>query len=245
MVLHENFEIGKKDAFLKCIISKLGTCLAIPEEEVISQNDSGSDMFYISKGDCAVNIKDKKGNHHVAISLLVQGNHFGEIALIYKCKRTATIVSRNYNTMARLGYSNWREIVNEFPKFLQYLKFYLYGYGDENKKFLIDMVRNVFYFREGLNRGSVHDLIYQLKPTIYEKGNTVLKENDLAKELIFVENGVLEVYTEFEGNEFILERLHSGSCINYRSFLMEDTMAVNIRCLETCTVLKLGKETFV
>ena len=40
------------------IVGKLGTCLAVPEEEVITQNEVGNDMYFISKGDCAVNIKD-------------------------------------------------------------------------------------------------------------------------------------------------------------------------------------------
>ena len=63
--------------------------------------------------------------------------------------------------------------------------------------------------------------------------------------MLFVEYGVLEVYTEFESNEFVIEKLQSGSCINFRSFLMEDSMSVNIRCKETCQVLMLSKETLV
>jgi CRP-like cAMP-binding protein len=62
------------------------------------------DMFFISKGDCAVNIKDEEGKLHIAVSLLTEGDHFGEISMLYRCKRTATIVSRNYNTMARISY---------------------------------------------------------------------------------------------------------------------------------------------
>jgi CRP-like cAMP-binding protein len=80
---------------------------------------------------------------------------------------------------------------------------------------------------------------------MYEKGHSILKVNDLSKNLIFVEYGVLEAYTEFESNEFVLESLHSGSCINFRSFLMEDTMSVNIRCKENCQVLELPKEIFL
>jgi CRP-like cAMP-binding protein len=82
------------------LISKLGTCLTVPEEEVIVEGDTAEAMYFISKGDCIVNIKDEHGNVQQAISHLVTGDHFGEIALIYKCKRTATIVSRNYNNMA-------------------------------------------------------------------------------------------------------------------------------------------------
>jgi len=74
-------------------------------------------MYFISKGDCAVNIKDEKGRWQIAVSLLTEGAHFGEISIVYRCKRTATIVSRNYNTMARLSYFPYREINNEYPDF--------------------------------------------------------------------------------------------------------------------------------
>jgi len=100
----------------------LGTCFATPEEEVISQDDDAIDMYFLSKGDCVVNIKDNRGQEHVAVKLLTEGDYFGEIALIYSCQRSASIVSRNYNTMARISYQYYREIVNEYPDFLKVLK---------------------------------------------------------------------------------------------------------------------------
>jgi hypothetical protein len=35
----------------------------------------------------------------------------------------------------------------------------------------------------------------------------ILRANDVCDELLFVENGLCEVYTVFEGNEFVIERL--------------------------------------
>tara|TARA_B110000285_G_C15002043_1_gene551916 strand:- start:242 stop:667 length:426 start_codon:yes stop_codon:yes gene_type:complete len=90
-------------AFVAQLVGKLGTSFATPEEEVIKQGEPGNDMYFLSKGDCAVNIKDASGRLHVAVSLLTEGDHFGEISLLYRCKRTATVVSRNYNTMARIS----------------------------------------------------------------------------------------------------------------------------------------------
>jgi len=59
-----------------------------------------------------------------------------------------------------------------------------------------------------------------------------------------VENGHCEVYTEFEGNEFILERLYQGSVINYKTFFMDDLMTVNIRCGSYVNILELTAESF-
>jgi CPA1 family monovalent cation:H+ antiporter len=128
------------------LVGKLGTCFATPEEEVISQGNKGEAMYFLSKGDCVVNIQDQKGIDHIAFRLLTEGDHFGEISLIYKCKRSATVVSRNYNTMARLNYSRYRELINEFPKFNRYLKANLFLYNDPRKEFLKKIFKNLSYF---------------------------------------------------------------------------------------------------
>jgi hypothetical protein len=52
----------QKETFLNEIISRLGTCLAAPEEEIISEMDDASCMYIISKGDCFVNKRDETGN---------------------------------------------------------------------------------------------------------------------------------------------------------------------------------------
>ena len=43
------------------------------------------------------------------------GEYFGEIALIYGCKRTATVQSLKYSTLAKLKKSDYQDILIEFP----------------------------------------------------------------------------------------------------------------------------------
>jgi CRP-like cAMP-binding protein len=66
-------------------------------------------------GDCAVNLIDENRETHIAYKLLVEGDHFGEVGVVYDCHRTATIVSRNYNTLATLSIENYRDLANELP----------------------------------------------------------------------------------------------------------------------------------
>ena len=88
-----------------------------------------------------------------------------------------------------------------------------------------------------------HDLIHKLVPVNYEKGQIIIKEFSNSKSMLFIEFGHVEVFTTFEGNEFILDNLYSGSIINYRSFFMEDLMFVNFRCKENCQLLELRMTT--
>ena len=62
-----------------------------------------------------------------------------------------------------------------------------------------------------------------------QKGEILQRVGADAEELFFLESGIIEVYTEFEEREFILERLFKGSIINYRTFFMMDKGSVNLR----------------
>ena len=72
----------------------------------------------------------------------------------------------------------------------------------------------------------------------------VIKKFDPIKSIIFLAKGILEVYTEIDGNEFVLERLHPGSCLNYRNFFQEDFMEANVRCLENCQLYYLTQNIY-
>ena len=101
-----NFKIVRntntKEIFILEIVNKLNTELMSPEEIVIHQGKVGNRFYFISKGDCSVNIIDNQGIEHIAYKLVVEGDHFGEVSLLYKCASTASVISRNYNTLSFL-----------------------------------------------------------------------------------------------------------------------------------------------
>jgi len=59
-------------------------------------------MYFLARGEAKVIMKDKQGKDH-EISILKEGSNFGEIAMIYKTKRTASVISLNYSTFAKLS----------------------------------------------------------------------------------------------------------------------------------------------
>ena len=78
----------------------LETLLTQPEEIVIQQGTYGTYLYFIAQGDCILNVMALDDFEHVAYKLLNEGNHFGEISLVYGCRAQATVMSRNYNTLA-------------------------------------------------------------------------------------------------------------------------------------------------
>ena len=46
---------------------------------------------------------------------LYDGDHFGEIGLIYGCNRTASVKSNNYGSLAKLTSDGYKELTKNFP----------------------------------------------------------------------------------------------------------------------------------
>jgi signal-transduction protein with cAMP-binding, CBS, and nucleotidyltransferase domain len=100
------------------------------------------------------------------------------------------------------------------------------------------MIQRIEYFKY-LSKEALHDVMYFLRPRYYEKGDILLRPDDHANTLLFIEEGLLEIYTKMEGNEFVIEKLYKGSAINFRAFFMDDTMYVHVRCAKNTTLLAL------
>ena len=68
------------------------------------------------------------------------------------------------------------------------------------------------------------------------------EQQDDCNKIIIVISGTLEVFTEFEGNEFIIERLEAGSILNFRNLFTDDLMQVNIRTVSNTQCLELSED---
>ncbi len=69
-----------------------------PEDSIVTQNEQGKALFFLEKGNLSVFVsEDGKVKRRYVRSLPV-GAMFGEIGVVFQCKRTASVVSKNYST---------------------------------------------------------------------------------------------------------------------------------------------------
>jgi CRP-like cAMP-binding protein len=221
----------------------MDTFFTTPEEEIIRQDSRGRELFFLSKGDCLVNVTF---NHrdHVAWRLLVEGQHFGDISLLYDCRRTASVVSRNFNTFGRLNYPGYRSVVNKFPFFQALLKKYVAHYQDPLKDFLMASLKKVPHLTQALTHSHLSELLYSFRPVYFNEGQHILQQDSTADHMLLIERGEVEVYFVNEGHEFVLDVLYAGAIINPIQFLLEDKTMVSFRC-RTVTLLRCLSRTDV
>lgn len=70
-----------------------------------------------------------------------------------------------------------------------------------------------------------------------------MKPDDVSDSIFFIEEGVVEVYTLFEGNIFVLDRLYRGSVMNYRTFFIDDLNYIYAQCKTSALILHINSAT--
>jgi CRP-like cAMP-binding protein len=232
---------SKADQTIRFLVMKLVTVLSVPEDIFFRQDDESNDMYFIAKGECTVNVRDYKKREHKNFKILKPGDHFGEISLIYGCRRTATVASRNYSTLGKISKDLVLQIQSDNPGFLQHLMKMSYHYRDPNKKFITAAMKKIEFFN-GISEAVTVEAMHSFRKSTYKAGTILFKQDQNADFMTIVYEGIVEFYTHFEGSEFVLERLYPGSLYNFRTFFMEDLMYVNARCQTNVALLEISKE---
>mmetsp|Transcript_30598 Transcript_30598/g.40708 ORF Transcript_30598/g.40708 Transcript_30598/m.40708 type:complete len:189 (-) Transcript_30598:1089-1655(-) len=165
--------------------------------------------------------------------------------MIYGCERTATVYSMNYNTFAVMKPPLYRRLVQDYPEYEACLKRHLVKtYTDHRVKFLSNMVKRVEYLDQ-VPVEILFDLIFSLKSKPFPKSESVLGAGENIEEIFFIEEGQVEVSTEFEGNKFVIDVLGPGSVINYRSVFLKDQMYVDLTAISDVKMLTLHLDTLM
>ena len=93
----------------------------------------------------------------------------------------------------------------------------------------------------------LYELIFSLKSKTFDKDAIIhaIDVPDLVEEIYFIEEGIVEVTTEFEMNDFTIDKLGPGSVINYRAVFLKDQMYVNMTAMTEVKILSLPLDTLM
>lgn len=145
-------------------VSKLEIKLSMPEDVIVKQEDLGEVahnekghmcMFFIAKGSCNVLVQTRfvldvfttEADSIKFVRRLEVGDHFGEISLLYNCKRSATVVSNNYCTLASLAKPDFLDLYLQFDSMKENFKKQVISYDDELKVFVEKECNKIAYFK--------------------------------------------------------------------------------------------------
>ena len=148
-----------------------------PESRIIKQNDNRRDnnfMFFIERGECIVQIndKDKLRNKSKRVRTLYPGDYFGEIAFLYNSKRSTSVTSTNYTTLALLSETEVTNLFEIYPFFKEELIKRTIRYDDDLKIFLESALKTIDYLN-GVPEETITKIIFSMTFASFDKGSKI------------------------------------------------------------------------
>jgi CRP-like cAMP-binding protein len=160
-----------------------------PDEAVVSFRENSISMFFIASGKCEVEILDEQGVAHL-VRYLRDGDYFGELGLVYNTKRTATVTTSVYSSLAEISKLDFLNLARKYPDLMTSFKARVKQYKDPFRCFLKNCLNRIVYF-QGLPDELQDELIYSMESTVYEAKATVMTEGELTSSLLIVGEGSL------------------------------------------------------
>ena len=192
------------EALTKALVIK--TCK--PEEVIMEQEDEPDNLYFIAKGGWNVYVRNK-ANLRTKANVLKAGDLFGEVSIISNCKRTATVKSNNYSTLAFLHISMFTVIFEKHPEALKNLKERRKLYQDDWKRFLVSNLKCIDYLKEATD-DFLEDLYYELKDETFEGDRVIFKAGDDINKIYFVTDGQVEVTVKVNNVDIWIDTLYQG-----------------------------------
>ncbi|XP_076662199.1 cAMP-dependent protein kinase type II regulatory subunit isoform X2 [Halictus rubicundus] len=167
-----------------------------PGEFIIRQGDDGDNFYVIERGQYEVYVKDPHTNTDAMIHTYNNGGAFGELALLYKMPRAATIKAITNGTLWAMDRQTFRRI--------------LLKSAYKKRKMYEDLINKVPMLKS-LERYERMNLADALVPKQYSDGDKIIKQGDTADGMYFVEDGIVRITILGDhGREIEINRVPAG-----------------------------------
>eukprot|EP00511_Aplanochytrium_stocchinoi_P009845 CAMPEP_0204871072 /NCGR_PEP_ID=MMETSP1348-20121228/34402_1 /ASSEMBLY_ACC=CAM_ASM_000700 /TAXON_ID=215587 /ORGANISM="Aplanochytrium stocchinoi, Strain GSBS06" /LENGTH=815 /DNA_ID=CAMNT_0052025209 /DNA_START=215 /DNA_END=2662 /DNA_ORIENTATION=+ len=194
------------------------------EESVIVQGDQGDSFFIVDQGEFKY-IEDGEN-----VGMAGRGEYFGELALLYDCPRTRSVVATKDSKVWVLDRVSFRRImaVSELQR------------RDQVKRSLqkVDMLKE-------LDDGTFENLVDYVERVKFNEGDVVIKKGEVGNILYFINSGTVTCTQAGAGDGGMEDLdLGPGDYFGERALLTSKPRAATVRATSTLDCLALDREIF-
>ena len=217
-------------------ISQLVTTMRLltfkPNENIISQGDPGTEFFILADGQAKVLVEGINRDLSV-LDVLLPGDSFGEIALLSRGRRTATVRASEPCKVLAIS-------VEAFDK--------LFPESSPERTGLTNMLRQMKLVQESqalshLPPRQIRELVARTETVKFALGDVVIKEGEEGDAAYLIESGSMLV-TKFGKDSFRAD-LSRGSLVGAIALINDSTRTATVTATEDTTCLKLSREMFL
>ena len=228
------------DDLIQFITTKLNAKNHLPEDTIIRQGEEGDALYFIAKGEWKVYVRDHKGVTD-PVNIIHPGELFGEVALIWDCKRTATVKTRNYSTLAFIIKSVFHDMCEQYSTVYKSLRVRMRVYDDGMKRFIKNQLKTLPY-ASGISDDTLEEISYLVKHEYYENNKIVFRSGDPTTKVYFVTMGEVDIFREIGNKEFLIDTLYQGWWLGAYKVLNGDKHVFTMRAGSDTTLHYLTKD---
>lgn len=213
--------------------------LFLPEDIIIKQDDVADWMYFLARGDCDIFVTDWNKKEELA-NTIKEGEYFGEIGIIKKCKRTASVHSKNHTTIAELSKVSFNSLWIKFPFVKTSMeKSITKQYNDKWRKFVKRSIKNIDFLSYHLSDHIIDDISYLFEITSLSQGEYLYKKGTTWRDIHIISNGEVNIYLEDTKEELYLDTLYAGCTTGSYASLNADDYTVSAKAKTDCIILRL------
>ena len=195
-------------------------------QTIITQGENGDNFYVVQKGKFIFHIEI--GDYCIKKTLDKEGS-FGELALLYECPRTATVIAQNDGVLWCLDQRSFKTIlVTEL--------------AEKQQK-----IENIIQRSKVLSTLSFEErsrLVDNLETEQYENGVCIIKQEDEANCMYFLVEGQVKVVDKTGKKETEIVRLGPGDHFGELALVMKDTRKASVFAVGTVTCAVLEVDAF-
>ena len=159
----------------------------MPEDYIIKQGQKATCVYFLAQGQCEVLVKDHS-KKETFVKELNPGCMFGEVALLFNTKRTASVKSKNHCLVGGLSEDNFMELRGLYPELDITLKGETHCYRDTWKTAQIKMLGAVDYL-QGVDFEIKELLHYHLTLEHFENQAKIFQRGTPCQKVFFIAGG--------------------------------------------------------
>jgi cAMP-dependent protein kinase regulator len=224
------------DAF-RSLLSTLGRRSVSAGETIVREGEPGDAMYVIVHGLVHV-VRHGEGGELRIVDEMDEGDFFGEMALVSRAPRLASVVADTECELLELDRARFEHLAEAHPSVVEVAeRFY-------KKRLLTNLLRASPLF--GLLSDAARPrLIDALGVKAHPEGTVLLEMGKPGKGLFVLLRGACGVFhVREDGSEVPYPAMHEGDVFGELSLLRDGQVTATVRTLTPCVVLELRRERF-
>ena len=203
---------------------------------IVREGDPADALYVLLSGRARV-VKRGDSGEEVPLNVLRAGDAFGEMALLERTTRMATVRASSDLEALRLDRAAFEELLTSAPDLKQYLELQA-----SHRR-----LHNFFRFYTAFARLPVEALatmLADLETETVAAGDHVIEQGDPPGPMYVVEEGRLRVFVEEDGSRRYLRYLRRGDFFGELSLFKGEPRATTVEAVGPCRLLRLTEATF-